>query len=238
MDRPGSVAAWEAFYSSLGDYGDVATMQELHTGHTWQNSLRVIRAGIGDRISGRVLDAGCGWGRMAMGLLTPDFKGTLVGVDVASDAIAHAERTFESHPLTSRVTWTAAPLERLPFDDGEFDAVYSARVLHHLDQPEVALAELSRVTVPGGIMVGFVPNRWCPPNRSYYAATFSPKEVAGWFESAGWTVLRASAMDFVPSRLPVGESGRLRLEKALDRAPLLRYVGGKSVVVAVNSAPV
>lgn len=39
---------------------------------------------------------------------------------------------------------------RLPFPDGRFDRTIMTCVLHHLEDPEVALEELRRVTVPGG----------------------------------------------------------------------------------------
>jgi SAM-dependent methyltransferase len=43
-----------------------------------------------------------------------------------------------------------ANAEQLPFDDGEFDAVVSNYVVHHLARPEVVFREISRVLKPGG----------------------------------------------------------------------------------------
>src|SRR5439155_388258 len=38
----------------------------------------------------------------------------------------------------------------LPFDDGYFDLSGTRRTLHHIRRPELVLAELTRVTAPGG----------------------------------------------------------------------------------------
>jgi ubiquinone/menaquinone biosynthesis C-methylase UbiE len=44
----------------------------------------------------------------------------------------------------------------LPFNDGEFDAVYSANMIYHIDDAaaqDTALAEMARVIRPGGVVV-------------------------------------------------------------------------------------
>jgi len=40
----------------------------------------------------------------------------------------------------------------LPFDDGTFDVAHAHQVLQHLSDPVGALAEMRRVTRPGGIV--------------------------------------------------------------------------------------
>lgn len=54
--------------------------------------------------------------------------------------------------------------QRLPFEDGSFDLVFSEFVFEHLPEPEVALEEIDRVLRPGGSFVVLVPNP-----RHYYA---------------------------------------------------------------------
>jgi SAM-dependent methyltransferase len=44
----------------------------------------------------------------------------------------------------------------LPFDDGAFDAVYCAHMIYHIEDPaaqDAALAEMTRVVRPGGVVV-------------------------------------------------------------------------------------
>lgn len=46
----------------------------------------------------------------------------------------------------------------LPFEDGEFDAVLNFETLEHFPEPALMLAELARVTKPGGTLVVTTPN--------------------------------------------------------------------------------
>jgi SAM-dependent methyltransferase len=50
--------------------------------------------------------------------------------------------------------------QRLPFDDASFDLIWSSEVIEHLENPEFALAELRRVTKPGGLLVLTTPNSY------------------------------------------------------------------------------
>jgi ubiquinone/menaquinone biosynthesis C-methylase UbiE len=43
--------------------------------------------------------------------------------------------------------------EHLPFDDFEFDVAATLRTLHHTQRPELLVAELTRVTKPGGTIL-------------------------------------------------------------------------------------
>ena len=53
-----------------------------------------------------------------------------------------------------------ADLEALPFGDGVFDACHCAMALHHVERPEAAVAEMSRVVRPGGriMLTAFCPH--------------------------------------------------------------------------------
>jgi SAM-dependent methyltransferase len=50
--------------------------------------------------------------------------------------------------------YAAVDAETLPFDDGQFDAVYSQVVLYRLPDPARALGEICRVLAPGGRYLG------------------------------------------------------------------------------------
>ena len=52
--------------------------------------------------------------------------------------------------------------EALPFDDGSFDLVHSKDSLHHMADPEHALAEYRRVLRPGGTALIVEANRHNP----------------------------------------------------------------------------
>jgi len=91
----------------------------------------------------RVLDVGTGAGALALALAP--FVAQVVGVDVEPELRARAR---ERAPANA--TFAEADATALPFPDASFDLTGSLRTLHHIRRPELALAELARVTEPGG----------------------------------------------------------------------------------------
>lgn len=94
-----------------------------------------------------ILDAGCGAGEVARQLAAiagPD--GQVTAIDTSRTTIEHAE----AHDGGAGVQYQVADVMALPFDDGGFDAVRCERVLQHLADPDAGVAELTRVTRPGG----------------------------------------------------------------------------------------
>lgn len=94
----------------------------------------------------RWLDAGCGRSSFAAWRKTDEKRleergVRFVGCDL--DRAALEDRA-------ERRTVCIARLERLPYPDATFDFVSSNMVFEHLQQPEPAVAELVRVTRPGG----------------------------------------------------------------------------------------
>ncbi|MFK7830387.1 MAG: class I SAM-dependent methyltransferase [Congregibacter sp.] len=98
----------------------------------------------------RVLDYGCGWGRMTR-VLPYYFKTNLiVGVDVDERLISSANALL---PFIRHEQITS--MQALPFDDSAFDIVYANSVFSHLSERSslFTLGELSRVLAPGGVLV-------------------------------------------------------------------------------------
>ena len=91
----------------------------------------------------RVLDAGCGSGAFGYGV-GPHVR-EVVGIDPAEEYVDAAR---EDAP--PNCTFAVADAGSLPFTYGEFDVVGCLRVLHHVRRPELVVAELARVTRPGG----------------------------------------------------------------------------------------
>ena len=93
---------------------------------------------------GRVLDAGCGTGKVLelLGDVQP------VGLDLSATALALARRRA---PFA--LTWASAV--SLPFAAGSFDVAVSLDVLANVAPAEVpaALGELYRVLAPGGALI-------------------------------------------------------------------------------------
>jgi SAM-dependent methyltransferase len=91
----------------------------------------------------RAIDVGTGAGTLALAL-APLVR-EVVGVDVVPELL---ERARSSAP--ANVTFVEGDATKLPFESGSFDLSCSRRTLHHIARPELAVAELARVTAPGG----------------------------------------------------------------------------------------
>ena len=98
----------------------------------------------------RVLDFGCGCGRLARFLAMRPDRWTTRGCEVNP---AHV-RWCRDH-LTGLATASVGPLPPTPYEDGAFDLVYGLSVFTHLAEAAARawIAELRRVLAPGGIVV-------------------------------------------------------------------------------------
>ena len=113
------------------------------------------------RIQGneRVLDVGCGHGLLLIGAARRVPQGRAVGIDLWSqeDQGKNArELTLHNAQLegvAERVEVQTGDMRKLPFGDGEFDAVVASLSIHNI--PDVAgrneaIREIARVLKPGG----------------------------------------------------------------------------------------
>jgi ubiquinone/menaquinone biosynthesis C-methylase UbiE len=87
----------------------------------------------------RVLEVGCGEGHLIAHVVSQLPPLALVAAcDVSLDRLAPN--------LPKSVHFEIASIDKLPYKDGAFDLVLCCEVLEHLERPDVAIAELQRVT--------------------------------------------------------------------------------------------
>jgi len=110
-----------------------------------------------------VLDVGCGDGRV---FETFKEKGvSYAGVDLSDDVISKAKTRWAKEVAEGRVAFEVGDLLDLPVEDGRFDVVVAAGVLHHVPSQAYrvqALSELARSVRPGGYALIAVWNLWQP----------------------------------------------------------------------------
>jgi SAM-dependent methyltransferase len=93
----------------------------------------------------RALDAGCGAGALAFALAP--IVAEVVGVDRVPELLEQARARAVDVP---NVRFIEGDIVELPFPPALFDLVGTLRTLHHVPRPELVVAELVRVTRPGG----------------------------------------------------------------------------------------
>jgi ubiquinone/menaquinone biosynthesis C-methylase UbiE len=94
----------------------------------------------------RALDAGAGTGALAFAL-APLVR-EVVAVELVPELI---QRGASAAP--ANVSFMEGNIEKLDFARASFDVAGTLRTLHHIARPELVVAELTRVTRPGGTML-------------------------------------------------------------------------------------
>jgi SAM-dependent methyltransferase len=163
-------------------------------------------AELGARVAGfvspggdeRALDSGTGSGALAFAL-APHVR-EVVGVDVVPELLEQARKRAGQFP---NATFVEADATKLPFGYGEFDLAGTLRTLHHIARPELAVAELVRVTRSRGrllIVDQIAPvdplaavelNRFERARDPSHTRTLADVDLRGLFESNGLVLIRA-----------------------------------------------
>ena len=93
----------------------------------------------------RALDAAAGAGALALAL-APHVR-EVVAVDLVPELLAQGRQRAERF---GNVEFVEGDATKLPFERSSFDFAGTLRSLHHIARPELAVAELARVTRLGG----------------------------------------------------------------------------------------
>jgi len=100
---------------------------------------------------GKMLDFGCGVGRMTRAF--SQYFRSCVGIDVSEKMVELARKYNANRP---HCEFVASASETMPFEDATFDFVFSVLVLQHLPKKSMILGYISefiRVAKNGGVMV-------------------------------------------------------------------------------------
>jgi ubiquinone/menaquinone biosynthesis C-methylase UbiE len=120
-----------------------------------------------DRLPGkavcRVLDAGTGTAQIPIEISRRRNDLRITAIDLAGHMLQVAQRNVISAGLTAQIKLEQVDAKGLPYPDGDFDAVISNSIVHHIPEPRVAFREMVRVLRPGGTL--FVRDLLRPPDR-------------------------------------------------------------------------
>jgi len=102
---------------------------------------------------GRMLDWGCGCGRVTMHFLADGRISEVHGVDIDGEAIAWCQQAFPRGRFQQNQLYPP-----LPFPDGYFDLVVAYSVFTHLDRnvQKQWLTEMRRLIAPGGLFLATI----------------------------------------------------------------------------------
>jgi ubiquinone/menaquinone biosynthesis C-methylase UbiE len=189
-----------------------ARLYALEEKHWWHSTRRrMVLAQLEDRYRGRqdlrLLDVGCGTGRMLSEL---GHFGAEAGLDLSDEALAFCRRRGLDCVLKSSVL-------QLPFPDATFDVVTALDVIEHVEDHVGALRECRRVLKPGGRIFIFVPaHRWLwslQDEVSHHFRRYTSRTLREATYAAGYRIERLTYMNAF--LLPAILLGRLWLRLLL-----------------------
>lgn len=182
-----------------------------------------------DFTGARVIDIGCGDGAATLQLYDDTAPLSIVGIDPAANAVAAASKRVGDR----NIQFSADSAYQLPYPDQSFDIAHLRGVLHHMDQPERAVAEAARVAK---IVLVLEPNGYNPvlkliEKTSRYhiehgERSFAPTQIDQWLRAEGLEVTRRNYAGLVPYFCSDRVATILSwLEPKIERLPVLRALG-------------
>ncbi len=133
------------------DYDEIAEDFSMTRQHAWKE-FELFKPYI--KPGSAIADIGCGNGRLIREL---EFDVTYTGVDVSQKLLEQAHMMFPHHHFE------LGSLLDIPLPDNAIDTTFSIAALHHIPSQELrekAVAELARITKPGGYVIITVWNLW------------------------------------------------------------------------------
>jgi SAM-dependent methyltransferase len=161
---------------------DLWRMEERHFWHRARSRWIEWALGVHGAAPGaRVLDVGCGSGRVALSLHAAGYRVT--GIDTAEVLVRKA------HQRCPQATFVAGSVAALPRGRGPFDVIAFFDVLEHLDTPEAIVATALGYARPGALVVATVPGlralHSAIDDLSGHKKRYEPGELGALFGAAG-----------------------------------------------------
>ncbi|MEK7462336.1 MAG: methyltransferase domain-containing protein [Patescibacteria group bacterium] len=149
----------------------------------------LIKESLGDFSDKRVLDIGCGAGRLTE-FFASEFK-QANGVDISEKMVEEAKKRLQHIP---NVSFVANDGEHYPFEDNTFDLVFSYIVFQHMPSRAVILEnfkEVKRVLKPAGIAkIQIRGGRKVLKGSWFYGPSFTEAEAKQLATDAGLTIVK------------------------------------------------
>jgi ubiquinone/menaquinone biosynthesis C-methylase UbiE len=142
---------------SVDNFNRIAGRYDRHWGQFGcRRADADVLAAAGDRRPARVLDIGCGTGRLLAAAAARWPEAEMIGIDPAAEMLRVARGKLP------RAVLTVAAAEELPCPTGSIDLVLSTTSFGHWRDQPAGLREVARVLTPAGLLV--LAEHTPPPN--------------------------------------------------------------------------
>jgi 2-polyprenyl-3-methyl-5-hydroxy-6-metoxy-1,4-benzoquinol methylase len=188
--------SFDESYFSTHTYENISFAR--YSQYWWSNRFYAILARRYGARGGRLLEIGSGLGHL-VGQLEGSFE--TYGMDLNHWAVKESKSVAQDTALQT------ASAQEIPFADGTFSVVIIKHIVEHLPDPERAVAEIGRVTAPGGMLILATPNlesllkpwkgeKWIGYQDPTHISLQPPSVWMEWIVSAGFSLKRVFADGF------------------------------------------
>jgi len=154
-------AEWNLFSTTQLDRGTTTGTRETFAEKTGLSP---------DKVTGKVLEAGCGMGRF-LEVLSHSQGVTVVGFDLS----LAVEAAYKNVGSRDNVHILQADVMKPPFNEQSFDLVYSLGVIHHTSNPKEAFMKLVSLVRRGGQIAIWVYQKYRRPPLSDFYRIFTSR---------------------------------------------------------------
>jgi SAM-dependent methyltransferase len=187
-----------------------------------RHSILMALKNVAPLLSGTVLDIGCGqMPYKSLILSAPSRADRYLGLDLPPGKQYH---------YAPDLPWDG---RTIPLPDSSIDCAVTTEVLEHCPEPNLVLAEVSRVLKPNGLFFATVPFLWPLHDVAYDEYRYTPfcleriLAIAGFFEIqirafGGWDASLAQMLGLWVCRRPMSEIKRRIIRRSV--VPLYRWL--------------
>lgn len=143
------------FKKNINDYERNVVNSSYYQALDWVTFIEWMRRNLKERQL--VLDLGCGTARQAISLA--QHKINAVGIDISEEMLILANRKIGELGLLNFIDLIIGDAENPPVRDNYFDACVFYGTLHHVDDKEAAIANVSKKLVTNGSFFSLDPNK-------------------------------------------------------------------------------
>ena len=207
--RADRAAAAERYFAQHAGQWDA-----IRSLHVAESAVEARMAAMLGTSLGRLVDIGTGTGRMIE--LFGGAARHAIGIDRSSEMLRLARAKLDGQQACEL---RQGDIAALPLDDAAADTVIVHQVLHFLQAPEAALAEIARLVAPGGrlLIVDFASHEVeaLRVQDSHARLGFSDAQIAAWLGDAGLDVTQSEELSGGELTVKLWLAARRTMKKAI-----------------------
>ena len=230
-----NIKTWEERASEIVDSGSIekSIKQELFN-QAWKTTSKIVIDKLKIVEADYVLDAGCGWGRLLVGIKYhfPSIK--IDGIELTEKFVEVARDLLKDLEINDNSKVIQGNLVESDLGQDKYNKFYSTRVLHYIDKKELVLKKLYNCLKKEGKGIIIIPNRFSPYRLLTYkhAPLYSIFRVKEHMKNVGFKKVKTGGYGFIPDLSHFKFKSNLSfIEEISNKIPLANYLGGLAYAI-------